>query len=138
MAYRNITRDDFNHVLQSLGNDPAILMDENSPNHLCTTNTTPWYINLYRNWMESTSPKQRFNQASSSPLLLIFISLFGLAGGLVYIAHQLQGLEAGETRIKNYSSIQNKLEQIQAELHELDERIDDQHESFLLQSKNSS
>ena len=110
MAYRNITRDDFNHVLQSLGNDPAILTDEISPNHLCTTNTTPWYSNLYRNWMESISPKQGwFNQASASPLLLIFIALLGLAGGLAYIAHQLQGLEAGETRIKNYSSIQNKL-----------------------------
>ena len=77
--------------------------------------------------MESTSPKQRFNQASSSPLLLIFITLLGLAGGLAYIAHQLQGLEAGETPIKNYSSIQNKLEQIQAELHDLDERMDEQH-----------
>ena len=134
MAYRNITRDDFNHVLQSLGNDPAILTDEISPNHLCTTNTTPWYSNLYRNWMESISPKQGWvNQASASPLLLIFIALLGLAGGLAYIAHQLQGLEAGETRIKNYSSIQNKLEQIQAELHELDERMDEQHESLLLQ-----
>ena len=134
MAYRNITRDDFNQVLQSLGDDPAILTDEISPNHLCTTNTTPWYSNLYRSWMESISPKQGwFNQASASPLLLIFIALLGLAGGLAYIAHQLQGLEAGETRIKNYSSIQNKLEQIQAELHELDERMDEQHESFLLQ-----
>jgi hypothetical protein len=56
--------------------------------------------------MESTSPKQSFNQASSSPLLLIFISLLGLAGGLAYIAHQFQGLEAGETRIKKYSFIQ--------------------------------
>ena len=70
--------------------------------------------------------------------MLICISLLGLAGGLAYIAHQLQGLEAGETRIKKYSFIQNQLEQIQAELNELDERIDDQHESFLLQSKNSS
>lgn len=84
--------------------------------------------------MESISPKQGWvNQASASPLLLIFITLLGLAGGLAYIAHQLQELEAGETRIKNYSSIQNKLEQIQAELHELDERMDEQHESFLLQ-----
>ena len=64
--------------------------------------------------------------------MLICISLLGLAGGLAYIAHQLQGLEAGETRIKKYSFIQNQLEQIQAELNELDERIDDQHESFLL------
>ena len=81
--------------------------------------------------MESISPKQGWvNQASASPLLLIFIALLGLAGGLAYIAHQLQGLEAGETRIKNYSSIQNKLEQIQAELHELDERMDEQHEFF--------
>ena len=134
MAYRNITRDDFNQVLQSLGDDPAILTDEISPNHLCTTTTTPWFFNLYRKWMESTSPKQGwFNQASASPLLLIFITLLGLAGGLAYIALQLQALETGETRTKDYSSIQNHLGQIQAELNALDERMDEQHESFLLQ-----
>jgi len=43
MAYRNITRDDFNQVLQSLGNDPAILTDEIGPDHLRTANTAPWY-----------------------------------------------------------------------------------------------
>jgi len=84
--------------------------------------------------MESTSPKQGwFNQASASPLLLIFITLFGLAGGLAYIALQLQALETGETRTKDYSSIQSHLGQIQAELNALDERMDEQHESFLLQ-----
>jgi hypothetical protein len=46
MAYRNITRDDFNQVLQSLGNDPAILTDEIGPDHLRTANTAPWYTNL--------------------------------------------------------------------------------------------
>ncbi|MEY3528356.1 MAG: hypothetical protein RLZZ549_839, partial [Pseudomonadota bacterium] len=143
MAYRNITRDDFNQVLQSLGNDPAILTDEIGPDHLRTeigpdhlrtANTAPWYTNLYRNWMESNPLKEKWaNQAAPTPILMIFIILLVLAGGLTYIALQIQGLDSGENRTSDLATIQKQLGQIQDELHELDERLEEQFESVFIQ-----
>ncbi len=134
MAYRNITRDDFNQVLQSLGNDPAILTDEIGPDHLRTANTAPWYTNLYRNWMESNPLKEKWaNQAAPTPILMIFIILLVLAGGLTYIALQIQGLDSGENRTSDLAAIQKQLGQIQDELHELDERHEEQFESVFIQ-----
>ena len=134
MAYRNITRDDFNQVLQSLGNDPAILTDEIGPDHLRTANTAPWYTNLYRNWMESNPLKEKWsNQAAPTPILMIFIFLLALAGGLTYIALQIEGLDSGENRTSDLAAIQKQLGQIQDELHELDERLEEQFESVFIQ-----
>jgi uncharacterized membrane-anchored protein YhcB (DUF1043 family) len=134
MAYRNITRDDFNQVLQSLGNDPAILTDEIGPNHLRTANTAPWYTNLYRNWMESNPLKEKWaNQAAPTPILMIFIFLLALAGGLTYIAIQIQELDSREMRTSDLATIQKQLGQIQDELHELDERLEEQFESIFIQ-----
>ena len=134
MAYRNITRDDFNHVLQSLGNDPAILTDEIGPDHLRTANTAPWYTNLYRNWMESNPLKEKWsNQAAPTPILMIFIFLLALAGGLTYIAIQIQELDSREMRTSDLATVQKQLGQIQDELHELDERLEEQFESIFIQ-----
>jgi uncharacterized membrane-anchored protein YhcB (DUF1043 family) len=134
MAYRNITRDDFNQVLQSLGNDPAILTDEIGPNHLRTANTAPWYTNLYRNWMESNPLKEKWaNRAAPTPILMIFIFLLALAGGLTYIAIQIQELDSREMRTSDLATIQKQLGQIQDELHELDERLEEQFESIFIQ-----
>ena len=134
MAYRNITRDDFNQVLQSLGNDPAILTDEIGPNHLRTANTAPWYTNLYRNWMESNPLKEKWsNQAAPTPILMIFIFLLALAGGLTYIAIQIQELDSREMRTSDLATVQKQLGQIQDELHELDERLEEQFESIFIQ-----
>ena len=134
MAYRNITRDDFNQVLQSLGNDPAILTDEIGPNHLRTANTAPWYTNLYRNWMESNPLKEKWsNQAAPTPILMIFIFLLALAGGLTYIAIQIQELDSREMRTSDLATVQKQLGQIQDELHELDERLEEQFESVFIQ-----
>ena len=134
MAYRNITRDDFNQVLQSLGNDPAILTDEIGPNHLRTANTAPWYTNLYRNWMESNPLKEKWaNQAAPTPILMIFIVLLVLAGGLTYIAIQIQELDSREMRTSDLATVQKQLGQIQDELHELDERLEEQFESIFIQ-----
>jgi len=134
MAYRNITRDDFNQVLQSLGNDPAILTDEIGPDHLRTANTAPWYTNLYRNWMESNPLKEKWsNQAAPTPILMIFIFLLALAGGLTYIAIQIQELDSREMRTSDLATIQKQLGQIQDELHELDERLEEQFESIFIQ-----
>ena len=134
MAYRNITRDDFNQVLQSLGNDPAILTDEIGPDHLRTANTAPLYTNLYRNWMESNQLKEKWaNQAAPTPILMIFIILLVLAGGLTYIALQIQGLDSGENRTSDLATVQKQLGQIQDELHELDERLEEQFESIFIQ-----
>ena len=134
MAYRNITRDDFNQVLQSLGNDPAILTDEIGPDHLRTANTAPWYTNLYRNWMESNPLKEKWsNQAAPTPILMIFIFLLALAGGLTYIAIQLQELDSREMRTSDLATVQKQLGQIQDELHELDERLEEQFESVFIQ-----
>jgi uncharacterized membrane-anchored protein YhcB (DUF1043 family) len=134
MAYRNITRDDFNQVLQSLGNDPAILTDEIGPDHLRTTNTAPWYANLYRNWMESNPLKEKWsNQAAPTPILMIFIFLLALAGGLTYIAIQIQELDSREMRTSDLATVQKQLGQIQDELHELDERLEEQFESIFIQ-----
>ena len=134
MAYRNITRDDFNQVLQSLGNDPAILTDEIGPDHLRTANTAPWYTNLYRNWMESNPLKEKWgNQAAPTPILMIFIFLLALAGGLTYIAIQIQELDSREMRTSNLATVQKQLGQIQDELHELDERLEEQFESIFIQ-----
>ena len=134
MAYRNITRDDFNQVLQSLGNDPAILTDEIGPDHLRTANTAPWYTNLYRNWMESNPLKEKWaNQAAPTPILMIFIFLLALAGGLTYIAIQIQELDSREMRTSDLATIQKQLGQIQDELHELDERLEEQFESVFIQ-----
>lgn len=134
MAYRNITRDDFNQVLQSLGNDPAILTDEIGPDHLRTANTAPWYTNLYRNWMESNPLKEKWsNQAAPTPILMIFIFLLALAGGLTYIAIQIQGLDSREMRTSDLATVQKQLGQIQDELHELDERLEEQFESVFIQ-----
>jgi len=104
MAYRNITRDDFNQVLQSLGNDPAILTDEIGPDHLRTANTAPWYTNLYRNWMESNPLKEKW-----------------------------QELDSREMRTSDLATVQKQLGQIQDELHELDERLEEQFESIFIQ-----
>lgn len=134
MAYRNITRDDFNQVLQSLGNDPAILTDEIGPDHLRTANTAPWYTNLYRNWMESNPLKEKWsNQAAPTPILMIFIFLLALAGGLTYIAIQIQELDSREMRTSDLATVQKQLGQIQDELHELDERLEEQFESIFIQ-----
>ncbi len=134
MAYRNITRDDFNQVLQSLGNDPAILTDEIGPDHLRTANTAPWYTNLYRNWMESNPLKEKWsNQAAPTPILMIFIFLLALAGGLTYIAIQIQELDSREMRTSDLATVQKQLGQIQDELHELDERLEEQFESVFIQ-----
>ena len=134
MAYRNITRDDFNQVLQSLGNDPAILTDEIGPNHLRTANTAPWYTNIYRNWMESNPLKEKWsNQAAPTPILMIFIFLLALAGGLTYIAIQIQELDSREMRTSDLATVQKQLGQIQDELHELDERLEEQFESTFIQ-----
>ena len=134
MAYRNITRDDFNQVLQSLGNDPAILTDEIGPDHLRTANTAPWYTNLYRNWMESNPLKEKWsNQAAPTPILMIFIILLALAGGLTYIAIQIQELDSREMRTSDLATVQKQLGQIQDELHELDERLEEQFESVFIQ-----
>ena len=134
MAYRNITRDDFNQVLQSLGNDPAILTDEIGPNHLRTANTAPWYTNLYRNWMESNPLKEKWaNQAAPTPILMIFIFLLALAGGLTYIAIQIQELDSRGMRTSDLATVQKQLGQIQDELHELDERLEEQFESIFIQ-----
>jgi uncharacterized membrane-anchored protein YhcB (DUF1043 family) len=134
MAYRNITRDDFNQVLQSLGNDPAILTDEIGPDHLRTANTAPWYTNLYRNWMESNPLKEKWsNQAAPTPILMIFIVLLVLAGGLAYITIQIQGLDSREMRTSDLATVQKQLGQIQDELHELDERLEEQFESIFIQ-----
>jgi len=134
MAYRNITRDDFNQVLQSLGNAPAILTDEIGPDHLRTANTAPWYTNLYRNWMESNPLKEKWsNQAAPTPILMIFIFLLALAGGLTYIAIQIQELDSREMRTSDLATVQKQLGQIQDELHELDERLEEQFESFFIQ-----
>jgi uncharacterized membrane-anchored protein YhcB (DUF1043 family) len=134
MAYRNITRDDFNQVLQSLGNDPAILTDEIGPDHLRTVNTAPWYTNLYRNWMESNPLKEKWsNQAAPTPILMIFIVLLALAGGLTYIAIQIQELDSREMRTSDLATVQKQLGQIQDELHELDERLEEQFESIFIQ-----
>lgn len=134
MAYRNITRDDFNQVLQSLGNDPAILTDEIGPDHLRTANTAPWYTNLYRNWMESNPLKEKWsNQAAPTPILMIFIFLLALAGGLIYIAIQIQELDSREMRTGDLATVQKQLGQIQDELHELDERLEEQFESIFIQ-----
>lgn len=134
MAYRNITRDDFNQVLQSLGNDPAILTDEIGPDHLRTANTAPWYTNLYRNWMESNPLKEKWaNQAAPTPILMIFIFLLALAGGLTYIAIQIQELDSREMRTSDLATIQKQLGQIQDELYELDERLEEQFESVFIQ-----
>jgi hypothetical protein len=134
MAYRNITRDDFNQVLQSLGNDPAILTDEIGPDHLRTANTAPWYTNLYRNWMESNPLKEKWsNQAAPTPILMIFIFLLALAGGLTYIAVQIQELDSREMRTSDLATVQKQLGQIQDELHELDERLEEQFESIFIQ-----
>ena len=134
MAYRNITRDDFNQVLQSLGNDPAILTDEIGPDHLRTANTAPWYTNLYRNWMESNPLKEKWsNQAAPTPILMIFIVLLALAGGLTYIAIQIQELDSREMRTSDLATVQKQLGQIQDELHELDERLAEQFESIFSQ-----
>lgn len=134
MAYRNITRDDFNQVLQSLGNDPAILTDEIGPDHLRTANTAPWYTNLYRNWMESNPLKEKWsNQAAPTPILMIFIFLLALADGLTYIAIQIQELDSREMRTSDLATVQKQLGQIQDELHELDERLEEQFESVFIQ-----
>jgi len=134
MAYRNITRDDFNQVLQSLGNDPAILTDEIGPDHLRTANTAPWYTNLYRNWMESNPLKEKWsNQAAPTPILMIFIFLLALAGGLTYIAIQIQELDSREIRTSYLATVQKQVGQIQDELHELDERLEEQFESVFIQ-----
>ncbi len=134
MAYRNITRDDFNQVLQSLGNDPAILTDEIGPDHLRTANTAPWYANLYRNWMESNPLKEKWaNQAAPTSILMIFIFLLALAGGLTYIAIQIQELDSREMRTSDLATVQKQLGQIQDELHELDERLEEQFESIFIQ-----
>ena len=134
MAYRSITRDDFNQVLQSLGNDPAILTDEIGPDHLRTANTAPWYTNLYRNWMESNPLKEKWsNQAAPTPILMIFIFLLALAGGLTYIAIQIQELDSREMRTSDLATVQKQLGQIQDELHELDERLEEQFESVFIQ-----
>ena len=134
MAYRNITRDDFNQVLQSLGNDPAILTDEIGPDHLRTANTAPWYTNLYRNWMESNPLKEKWsNQAAPTPILMIFIFLLALAGGLTYIAIQIQELDSREMRTSDLATVQKQLGQIQDELYELDERLEEQFESVFIQ-----
>ena len=134
MAYRNITRDDFNQVLQSLGNDPAILTDEIGPDHLRTANTAPWYTNLYRNCMESNPLKEKWsNQAAPTPILMIFIVLLVLAGGLTYIAIQIQELDSREMRTSDLATVQKQLGQIQDELHELDERLEEQFESVFIQ-----
>ena len=134
MAYRNITRDDFNQVLQSLGNDPAILTDEIGPDHLRTANTAPWYTNLYRNWMESNPLKEKWsNQAAPTPILMIFIFLLALAGGLTSIAIQIQELDSREMRTGDLATVQKQLGQIQDELHELDERLEEQFESIFIQ-----
>ena len=134
MAYRNITRDDFNQVLQSLGNDPAILTDEIGPDHLRTANTAPWYTNLYRNWMESNPLKEKWsNQAAPTPILMIFIFLLALAGGLTYIAIQIQELDSRGMRTSDLATVQKQLGQIQDELHELDERLEEQFESIFIQ-----
>jgi hypothetical protein len=134
MAYRNITRDDFNQVLQSLGNDPAILTDEIGPDHLRTANTAPWYTNLYRNWMESNPLKEKWsNQAAPTPILMIFIFLLALAGGLTYIAIQIQELDSREMRTSDLATVQKQLGQIQDELYELDERLEEQFESIFIQ-----
>lgn len=134
MAYRNITRDDFNQVLQSLGNDPAILTDEIGPDHLRTANTAPWYTNLYRNWMESNPLKEKWsNQAAPTPILMIFIFLLALADGLTYIAIQIQELDSREMRTSDLATVQKQLGQIQDELHELDERLEEQFESIFIQ-----
>lgn len=131
MAYRNITRDDFNQVLQSLGNDPAILTDEIGPDHLRTANTAPWYTNLYRNWMESNPLKEKWsNQAAPTPILMIFIFLLALAGGLTYIAIQIQELDSREMRTSDLATVQKQLGQIQ---DELDERLEEQFESVFIQ-----
>ena len=133
MAYRNITRDDFNQVLQSLGNDPAILTDEIGPDYLRTANTAPWYTNLYRNWMESNPLKEKWsNQAAPTPILMIFIFLLALAGGLTYIAIQIQELDSREMRTSDLATVQKQLGQIQDELHELDERLEEQFESIFI------
>lgn len=134
MACRNITRDDFNQVLQSLGNDPAILTDEIGPDHLRTANTAPWYTNLYRNWMESNPLKEKWsNQAAPTPILMIFIFLLALAGGLTYIDIQIQELDSREMRTSDLATVQKQLGQIQDELHELDERLEEQFESVFIQ-----
>ena len=84
--------------------------------------------------MESNPLKEKWgNQAAPTPILMIFIILLVLAGGLTYIALQIQGLDSGENRTSDLATIQKRLGQIQDELHELDERLEEQFESVFIQ-----
>ncbi|MEN9852980.1 MAG: hypothetical protein RL162_272, partial [Pseudomonadota bacterium] len=49
--------------------------------------------------MESNPLKEKWaNQAAPTPILMIFIFLLALAGGLTYIAIQIQELDSREMR----------------------------------------
>ncbi len=133
MAYRNITRDDFNRVLQSLGNDPAILTNEIGPDHLRTNDGAPWYINLFRNWMETTPLKEKWsNHSPLTPSSALFITGFLiLIIGHIYIAIQIHGLDLGADQSHEIPALQKHIKQIEAELHQLDDLLTDQHEELL-------
>jgi hypothetical protein len=84
--------------------------------------------------MESNPLKEKWsNQAAPTPILMIFIFLLALAGGLTSIAIQIQELDSREMRTGDLATVQKQLGQIQDELHELDERLEEQFESVFIQ-----
>lgn len=144
MAYRSITRDDFNQVLQSFGNDPAILTHEIGPDYLQNDKAAPWYINFYRNWMESNPLNAKLiNQSSLPPIAFFVLGFIVLAGGIAYIAIQVDGKTLDQNRSTEVIALQKNIQQLQGELHDLDELLTEQHEELLIkleeaQSKNHS
>lgn len=133
MAYRNITRDDFNRVLQSLGNDPAILTNELGSDHLRDNDRAPWYMNLFRSWMDTTPLKEKWSHhlpPTLSPAALVTGFLILMAGH-VYIAIQISELNLGTDRSHEIAALQKQVKQIGAELHQVDELLTDQHEELM-------
>lgn len=133
MAYRNITRDDFNRVLQTLGNDPAILTDEIGPDHLHTNDRAPWYVNVLRNWMDIKPLKEKYSQhlPITLPVASFIIVFLLLLAGQIYIAMQIRELDLSANQSQEISALQKHLQQIRAELHQFDELLTDQHDEIL-------
>jgi hypothetical protein len=133
MVYRNIKHEDFDQVLQSLGDDPAILEHGIPSADVQVKQSAPWYANLNRKWMELNLFKDSVDHPvyRSAPLigLIGFISLITI---LTYVAIQIDDIKAIPPNNPDIALLKRELKELRVQLNELNGLIEDQHEDILL------